>query len=44
MHPYVAELVTKLDSYTELSPSGDGLHIIVAASINGRRKRTGNTP
>lgn len=44
LHPYVAELVTKLDSYTELSPSGNGLHIIVRASISGDRRRTGKTP
>jgi putative DNA primase/helicase len=33
------ELVRKLHSYTELSPSGEGLHIIVKASMleNGRR-------
>ena len=30
------EIVTDLDSYTELSPSGTGLHIWVKASLDGR--------
>ncbi len=42
--PAAAEIVTRLDSYTELSPSGTGLHVIVNASLNGGRKSTRHTP
>jgi primase-polymerase (primpol)-like protein len=33
------EIVSKLNSYTELSPSGNGLHIIVKAEITGSGRR-----
>jgi hypothetical protein len=36
--------VTALDSYTELSPTGTGLHVIVRGRVNGTRNRTGKTP
>lgn len=42
--PHVRALVERLDSWTEYSPSGAGLHTIVRASLNGGRKRTGKTP
>jgi len=45
LHPAAAELVAKLDSYTEVSPSGTGVKIIVRASKNGNtRCRTSKTP
>ncbi len=37
--PWAEDIVTQLDSYTELSPSGKGLHIIVAAKKPGTRCR-----
>jgi putative DNA primase/helicase len=36
-------IVDRLASYTELSPSGTGLHIIVRAGLNGGRNRTKTT-
>lgn len=33
MAPWAAELIAKLDSYTEVSPSGTGLHVIVAGHV-----------
>lgn len=44
VHPAVVEIVKRLDSYTELSPSGAGVHVIVRAAVNGGRKRTSATP
>lgn len=43
LHPAAAAIVDKLDSYTELSPSGTGIHIIVRAEL-GRGRRTSKTP
>lgn len=43
IHPEAAKIVVALDSYTELSPTGTGLHIIVRGRINGDRKRTAKT-
>jgi putative DNA primase/helicase len=34
-------IVDRLDSYTEMSPSGDGLHVIVRARLDGGRCRRG---
>lgn len=42
--PHAMDIVRQLDSYTELSPSGTGLHIIVRAAIRGKRNRTKKTP
>ncbi len=42
LEPWAAELVRRLNSFTEWSPSGKGLHIIVRASLpncGGRRRR-----
>jgi putative DNA primase/helicase len=42
--PEVVEIVSKLDSYTEISPSGSGLHLFVYASganITRHRKKDG---
>ena len=35
-------IMKTLDSYTEISPSGTGLHIIVKGTPNGTRKRKGH--
>lgn len=43
LHPEAEAIVTALDSYTERSPSGKGLHIIVKGKLNGGKNRTGNT-
>lgn len=32
--PWAAEVAAKLDSYTEVSPSGTGLHVMVAADVD----------
>lgn len=37
-----AVIVARLDSYTEISPSGEGLHVIVAAKKTGPLCRSGN--
>jgi primase-polymerase (primpol)-like protein len=37
----VAAIVRSLDSYTEVSPSGSGLHVIVRAVLRGTRRSTG---
>lgn len=45
IHPTVMEIVKKLDSYTEISPSGTGLHVYVRAQFpEGGRKSTGKMP
>jgi hypothetical protein len=45
VEPAAAAIVARLDSYTERSPSGTGLHVIVRANLNGSgRKSTRNTP
>ncbi|MGZ4373028.1 MAG: phage NrS-1 polymerase family protein, partial [Gaiellaceae bacterium] len=43
LHPEVAALVATLDSYTEISPSGTGVKVIVRATKNVERCRTGKT-
>jgi hypothetical protein len=40
----VKAIIDELGSYTELSPSGRGVHIIVRGRITGDRKRTSKTP
>jgi hypothetical protein len=42
-HPSVARLLEELDSYTEISPSRTGLHVIVRAELNGSRHRASKT-
>ena len=44
VHPAAAAIVERLASYTERSPSGTGLHVIVAAELHGDRHRTSKTP
>lgn len=39
--PEAAETVALLDSYTETTPSGEGLHIIVRGHLPGKKRRKG---
>lgn len=39
IEPWAAEIVETLDSYTEFSPSGTGLHIIVKGEIPSNSKK-----
>jgi putative DNA primase/helicase len=40
--PWALEIVEKLDSYTEISPSGKGLHIIVAGVLPPGLRKVGD--
>lgn len=44
LHPEARRLIDRLDSYTEVSPSGKGVHVIIKAKLNGHRNRTSTTP
>jgi primase-polymerase (primpol)-like protein len=44
VHPAAARIVLDLDSYTEVSPSGTGLHVIACAVLPGERHSTSKTP
>jgi putative DNA primase/helicase len=39
--PWAQKIVDALDSYTEVSPSGTGLHIFVKATLPGQNNRKG---
>jgi putative DNA primase/helicase len=41
IEPWARRIVAALDSYTEVSPSGTGLHIFVKATLPGRNNRKG---
>lgn len=41
LKPWAAKIVADLDSYTESSPSGTGVHIIVKAVLPTGRRRSG---
>lgn len=41
LNPTATAIVSRLDSYTELSPSGRGVHVIVRARLDGGRCRRG---
>jgi putative DNA primase/helicase len=41
VEPWARKIVAALDSYTEVSPSGTGLHIFVKATLPGRNNRKG---
>lgn len=43
LHPDAGAIIASLDSYTETSVSGEGAHVILKASVNGGRNRTGKT-
>jgi hypothetical protein len=40
--PHIAQWVSRLNSYTEISHSGKGLHILVKGNLPGSRNRTRN--
>ena len=40
LHPAASRIMLGLDGYTEISPSGTGVHIIVRAKLNGDRHST----
>jgi hypothetical protein len=44
LHPAAAKIVHDYDSYTETSPSGTGLHIIIKAEHRHPRNKISNTP
>lgn len=44
VHPAAMDIVGRLGSYTEFSPSGEGLHTIGRGAVNGKRNRTKKTP
>ena len=44
LHPAAAAIVDQLDSYTELSPSGEGVKVIVKAALSPGRQSTKSTP
>jgi putative DNA primase/helicase len=44
MHPEAARVVAELGSYTEVSPSRTGVHVIVRGKLHGTRHRTSQTP
>lgn len=41
LEPWAQDIVTRLDSYTELSPSGHGVHVIIGGTVPGPRRRKG---
>lgn len=45
VHPAAAKIVMEFDAYTEISPSGTGLHVIVRMTLtSGEGRRTPRTP
>jgi hypothetical protein len=44
LHPAAAAIVDELASYSERSPSGRGLHVILEAELHSDRHKTANTP
>ena len=42
VEPWAAEIVRDLDSFTELSPSGAGFHILVQGELQGRGGKRGS--
>lgn len=43
VHPEALRLIEELGSYTELSPSGKGVHIIARAALGDKGRRTSHT-
>ena len=41
MEPWAREIVEELNSYTEISPSGTGVHVLVRAKLPAGRNRKG---
>lgn len=44
IHPVAASIIERLASYTEVSPSGTGLHVFVHARLSGSGRSTAKTP
>jgi hypothetical protein len=44
LHPVAAEILGDVGGYQERSPSGTGMHAIIAGKLNGDRNRTSDTP
>lgn len=42
IQPWAQEIISSFDSYTEVSPSGTGVHIIVKGLLPGRGKKIGD--
>ena len=42
VHKWARDIIDRLNSYTELSPSFTGVHIIIKGKIPGERRRKGN--
>ncbi|MDD2310219.1 MAG: hypothetical protein PHH91_11610 [Desulfuromonadaceae bacterium] len=42
LEQWADEILEKISSYTEISPSGTGVHIIVKGKLPGKGKRVGN--
>lgn len=42
IEPWAVEIIRKLNGYTELSPSGTGVHVIVRGKLPEGRRRKGN--
>ncbi len=42
IEPWALDIVADLASYTEISPSGTGLHIVVRGKVPGKRNRSGH--
>jgi hypothetical protein len=41
LEPWASEIIQRLDSYTEISPSGTGVHIVLKAALPVAGRRTG---
>ena len=44
LHTEAHKIVNQLDGYTELSPSGDGVHVIIRAALRAGRRKQSHTP
>lgn len=44
IHPFVQSLIQRLNSYTEISVSSTGIHVIIKGKLNGDRNSTNKTP
>ena len=42
LEPWAAEIINRIDSYTEVSPSGTGIHILVEGALPAGRNRRGD--
>jgi putative DNA primase/helicase len=42
LEPWAADIIDRLDSYTEISPSGTGIHVLVEGELPAGRNRRGD--